>query len=165
MVNDFILGVSERLKSFKMPVYVEEVPMGFSRPCFTIRSLGASTEPSVSGYFKETISLGVDFYVKREDIDGETVFGGRNYRLGEAEPLIHEALRFIRIGERTYSARTLVSERKSQIASGNLTSDVEGINAILSFKAEYVRFVKWLPLDDEDGVMEELFQSFKDNES
>lgn len=159
MINDIITGAAANLKDLGMPIYTEEMPMAFSRPCFSIRCIGVSTEPFISGYMRESISLGVELYTERDEELSGTEYRGRNMRLGGLECRIHEALRFLDGGDRLYCARELTSERRSQVISGNVSSDAEGIGGILYFKAVYSRFVKTSAAEtEENDVMNRLFE-------
>ncbi|MCC8097983.1 MAG: hypothetical protein LIO44_05400 [Eubacterium sp.] len=160
MVNDFIKGAASALKGLGYPIYVEEIPMNFERPCFTLKAEAVKTEPYLSGYFKETITIGAELYMSEAEDDSEGYEEGRNYRIAETEASIYEALRFVKAGERLYFAKNMTSQRKSQVTSGNTPSNVEGLGAILLVKAEYTRFVKKVITSDEDGVMEELYDYY-----
>ncbi|MCD8089342.1 MAG: hypothetical protein LUD81_01725 [Clostridiales bacterium] len=158
MVNDFIKGAASSLKCLGYPIYIEETPMNFERPCFTLRAEEVKTEPYLSGFFKETVTIGAELYMSESGTEG--CESGRNYRLGETEAQIYELLRFIKAGDRQYCARSISSQRKSQVTSGNTPSNVEGLGGILFVKAEYGRFVKKIEAAEGGGVMEELYDNY-----
>ncbi|MCD8159403.1 MAG: hypothetical protein LUD77_11140 [Clostridiales bacterium] len=160
MVNDFIKGAAAALKGFGYPVYIEEIPMNFERPCFTVKAESVKTEPYLSRYFKETITLGTELYMSEGESSSESYEEGRNYRLAEIEAGVYEALRFIAADGRIYCAKSINSQRKSQVTSGNTPSNVEGLGAILYVKAEYSRFVRKSVTEDESGFMEELYDNY-----
>ncbi len=160
MVNDFIKGAASALKGLGYPVYIEEIPMNFERPCFALKAEGVKTEPYLSGFFKETVTIGAELYMNEADSSSEGYETGRNYRLGELEAEMYELLRFIEADGKQYCARSISSIRKSQLTSGNTPSNVEGLGGILFVKAEYSRFVKKIISEEESGTMEELFDNY-----
>ncbi len=160
MVNDFVKGAASALKEYGLPVYIDEMPMGFSRPCFGVKCISAEVTPCVSRYFKEEIRLGVEIYMPYgyDSADGSPE-KSRSFAFGEAEVFAYEALRFIKAGDRQYCAKSISSERKSQTTSQGTPNGLEGTGGIVCLTAVYSRFVRKV-FSDESGVMEELFENF-----
>lgn len=160
MVNDFVKGAAAALKRAGLPVYIDEMPMGFLRPCFAVKCVSTEVLPFLSRYFREEIKLGVEIYMpyNYDEADGSPA-SGRSFRFGETEAFAYEALRFIRAGERFYAAKSISAERKSQTTSGSSPSNVEGVGGIVSLNVVYARFVR-REFSSDDGVMEELFENF-----
>lgn len=160
MVNDFIIGAASALKGPGYPIYIEEIPMNFERPCFTLKAEAVKVEPYLSGYFKETITVGAELYMSETEKSTESYEEGRNYRIAEIEAEIYEALRFVEADGKLYCAKNMSSQRKSQVTSGNTPSNIEGLGAILLVKAEYSRFVKKVITSEDEGYMEELYDYY-----
>ncbi len=151
MVNDFIKGIAAGLKSKGYPIYTEEMPTGFTRPCFTVRAEPVSEEPAIGGYLRHIQTFVVEYYGKKE----ETGKAGKNYTSGSIEPFIYDALRWVRASGRLYHAAKISSERKSQRTTGNISSNVEGVGGVLTVTAIYRRFVK---ASEKSELMERLYE-------
>ncbi len=153
MVDDFIKGIASALKGMGYPIYTEEMPMGFIRPCFTVRADKISSSQALGGYIKQRCIFIVEYYGTNEEHDGAV--HGKNHGAEELEPLVYDALRVVRASGKAYRAVSLGSQKKSQITTGNISSNVEGVGGILAFTAEYVRFIKDMGAD---AVMSRLYE-------
>lgn len=158
MINGFILGAAAAVKKLGVNVYIEQAPMGFKRPCLTLRDGGCVICEALGGYTKEEISVIIEYFEK-EGLD-ENGDEGKNFRLGKAAQEIFNAVKVIEVGGKTFRAIDLKEERKSQIVSGMTPSNVEGFGGILTVTARYRRFIKEKERQEEAGVMEKLFEKF-----
>lgn len=154
MVNEYIEGIAKGLKSRGYPIYIEEIPMNFSRPCYFIRCEVAEEAPHAGGYTMQNVKMIVEFYGGTAET-AKTYKGGRNYIRHSEEDFIFKTLSLIEVSGRFYSPTKLCLADKSQRLMGNTLSDAEGIGAILTLEANYRRFIR----DKEPVNMKRLIQN------